>query len=538
MKGVTLCVNCEVMKNIFTLVVLCLSFASIAEEKSCREKYPPKKVMKERMVKQVVETIVTKPITTIVDVVVDVPRNVADTCFKKVKDDIKKKPWKIITVWVDVPYRCHKTVIDKVVKKEERTELVEEVVKSVQEKVEQYEDLIETSEYLACVGFFEPGNKVADDVLDDVCGAMGREHGEDCNVAENAGGSYSSDEGFILNNQEPGYKDYYKMNHDEKGKFEKSFNEYLKYRQDIYNSWDDRYESHPNFDIPEKHEESDLSIKVLTEIAFMSSKIFSDVLSNMDNNDHRYELISNALLTNTKIYNDSMEYIQSGTDINISSGSYLSGLIDENSVLPSPIKTMDFALRILKDNSTIIRGPASDALNSLNTDNISGIFISIGGGGGSSLTDKGASYDVGAYIGTNGEDSLVQTGLFASETLTDITGAKLGAGITIGYYRGDVNTSLGGISTVEIETAIVGSAITGYDSEGNIVYQGLSFGGEGFGLSTETGKSKTYLMPMSEHDSNLLEFNEFNLSTYPTDSGKSRSDILQRDSATLEGNDL
>lgn len=158
----------------------------------------------------------------------------------------------------------------------------------------------------------------------------------------------------------------------------------------------------------------------------------------------------------------------------------------------------------------------------------SGVFFGAGGGGGSSISGQSTTFGAGVYVGVKPDaQGFAQIGGYVNETNTNIDGGKLGAGFTVGYYHGDVNDSLGGISRVQIDNFIFGSVETGYNKEGNAVYQAFSFGGEGFGFGSEKGTSETYLAPLSEHDSNLGQFNQHNTATHPTDDSNTRSEQLQ-----------
>ncbi len=185
----------------------------------------------------------------------------------------------------------------------------------------------------------------------------------------------------------------------------------------------------------------------------------------------------------------------------------------------------------LRGNWNPVEYASGDPVNFVDPSGYAGIFIGVGGGGGGSESiggsGKSTSFDGGLYLGVKPDtQNYVQVGTFVSVTNASIQGGKFGAGFSFGYYKDDVNSSLGGISRVEIETLFIGSSVTGYDNEGSIIYQGISFGGEGFGLSKEIGESRTYLMPLQEHDLNLLDFNEYNMSTYPSDYGVSDGGVM------------
>lgn len=95
--------------------------------------------------------VIKTPVEVVYWITIKKPYQITETCIKKVAKDIWKKPWKLVTVWVDVPYQCTRTIYKDVKEKRFKTEFKEKVVTKVERTVKKIEEYKRPAAYLACL---------------------------------------------------------------------------------------------------------------------------------------------------------------------------------------------------------------------------------------------------------------------------------------------------------------------------------------------------------------------------------------------------
>ncbi len=137
--------------NLSVLIVISLVATQSLFAGECEDKHPPEKIIKEQIIETPYEVVIETPIEIAYWVTIKKPVQVVETCFKKVAKDIWKKPWKLVTVWVDVPYQCTKTIYEDVKEQRFKTELKREVVTRIKTTVKKIEEYKRPAGYIACL---------------------------------------------------------------------------------------------------------------------------------------------------------------------------------------------------------------------------------------------------------------------------------------------------------------------------------------------------------------------------------------------------
>ena len=136
---------------ISVLVIISLIINQSVFAGVCEDKYPPEKIIIEQIVETPYEVVIETPIEIAYWVTIKKPVEIVETCFTKVAKDIWKKPWKLLTVWIDVPYQCTKTIYEDVQEQRFKTEFEREVVTKINTTVKKLEDYKRPSAYIACL---------------------------------------------------------------------------------------------------------------------------------------------------------------------------------------------------------------------------------------------------------------------------------------------------------------------------------------------------------------------------------------------------
>ncbi len=132
------------------LSIILLSSAIFADE-SCEKHYPLKKKFVIDFVKVPYEVTIETPIKTAYWVTIKKPVNITSTCLKRVKQKIKKKPWKILWAWADVQYQCTKTIYQEIKEKRFKDEIKRELSTQYKEELQKIKTLARPVGYSLCV---------------------------------------------------------------------------------------------------------------------------------------------------------------------------------------------------------------------------------------------------------------------------------------------------------------------------------------------------------------------------------------------------
>ena len=137
------------LPSIFLTVSILLPGVVLAGD--CEDKYPPEKIIKEQIIETPYEVTIKVPVQVAYWVTVKVPYNVAKSCTKRVKEEIKKKPWKILTVWNTIAFDCSYTAYKDVKEKKYKTEYRDKVEKRIKRTVKKLEEYKRPIEYTTCL---------------------------------------------------------------------------------------------------------------------------------------------------------------------------------------------------------------------------------------------------------------------------------------------------------------------------------------------------------------------------------------------------
>ncbi|MBF0208729.1 MAG: hypothetical protein HQK53_17820 [Oligoflexia bacterium] len=117
----------------------------------CSKLYPPEYVLVKVPIKVVYKVIVKIPVEIAYWVVVKKPVHIIERGFRKIKHDIKKKPWKIISGWMIVPFEHVKIVYEEVKEKRFKTEFREEVTEKIETVFKEIKELKQSAKFFECV---------------------------------------------------------------------------------------------------------------------------------------------------------------------------------------------------------------------------------------------------------------------------------------------------------------------------------------------------------------------------------------------------